>query len=75
MQRSRKIGSKCSFSSDCASGCCLLKREAKVRRCERKAVKGEKCSLAQVKADLYVDACPCVSGIDYCPLSTAICTK
>lgn len=32
-------------------------------------------SLKQVKGDLYVDACPCLSGIDYCSNPGEFCTN
>ncbi|RWS06187.1 hypothetical protein B4U79_02734 [Dinothrombium tinctorium] len=59
----RNIGQMCSFSSDCKSGCCLLNRSTKIRSCQPKAKAGERCSGAQVKMDVYVDACPCLSGL------------
>ncbi|XP_054154806.1 uncharacterized protein LOC128953345 [Oppia nitens] len=58
----RELGEMCTYSRDCQSGCCLLERSSKLRSCQPKSVKGEKCSNAQVKADIYVDACPCFAG-------------
>lgn len=56
----------CTYSRDCHSGCCQLDRSTKLRSCQPKALLGEKCSNAQVKADTYVDACPCVAGYGKC---------
>ena len=65
----------CSYSQDCGSGCCLLDRETKIRSCQNKAVRGEKCTAAQVKGDLYVDACPCIAGDDFCAYPGEFCTN
>jgi len=70
----RPLGEMCSYSTDCAAGCCLLDRETKIRSCQRKAKRGEKCTSAQVKGDLYVDACPCSSGDDFCAYPGEFCT-
>lgn len=71
----RDLGEMCTYSRDCGSGCCLLERQTKVRSCQPRAVRGEKCSNAQVKADIYVDACPCLSGYNFCSFPQEICTK
>jgi len=71
----RDMGEMCTYSRDCESGCCLLDRQTKVRSCQPRSVRGEKCSNAQVKADIYVDACPCVSGYNFCSYPQEICTK
>jgi len=71
----RDLGEMCTYSRDCGSGCCLLDRQTKVRSCQPKAAIAEKCSNAQVKADIYVDACPCLSGYNYCSFPQEICTK
>ena len=39
-----------------------MDRETRLRSCQPMANWGEKCSLGQVKGDLYVDACPCQAG-------------
>jgi len=74
-RRNRELGEICTYSRDCSSGCCLLDRDTKVRSCQTKAIFGEKCSAAQVKADLYVDACPCQSGENYCSFPDEVCKK
>jgi len=71
----RELGEMCTYSRDCGSACCLLDRSTKVRSCQPRAVKGEKCSNAQIKADIYVDACPCVSGYNFCSFPSEICSK
>lgn len=71
----RELGEMCTYSHDCQSGCCLLERKTKIRSCQPKALLGEKCSNAQVKADTYVDACPCVAGYDHCNFPKEVCTK
>jgi len=71
----RDLGEMCTYSRDCGSGCCLLDRDTKIRSCQPKSTLGEKCSAAQIKADLYVDFCPCQSGIDFCKFPDAFCTK
>ncbi|RWS30418.1 hypothetical protein B4U80_11305 [Leptotrombidium deliense] len=65
-KKNRGLGHMCSFSEDCSSGCCLLNRETKIRSCQPRAIKGERCSAFQIKGDLFVDACPCEAGIDSC---------
>ncbi|KAF7490293.1 hypothetical protein SSS_02918 [Sarcoptes scabiei] len=71
----RELGEMCTYSRDCRSGCCQLDRESKLRSCQPKALLGEKCTNAQVKADTYVDACPCVTGYEYCEFPKEVCTK
>jgi len=71
----RQLGEMCSYSTDCGSGCCLLDRETKIRSCQKKAIRGEKCTSSQVKGDLYVDACPCSSGDDFCAFPGEFCTN
>ncbi|KAH9423123.1 uncharacterized protein LOC113793207 [Dermatophagoides pteronyssinus] len=71
----RELGEICTYSRDCRSGCCQLDRETKLRSCQPKANIGEKCTNAQVKADTYVDACPCVAGYDHCSFPKEVCTK
>ncbi|XP_015786494.1 uncharacterized protein LOC107363736 [Tetranychus urticae] len=71
----RGLGDICSYSNDCESGCCLLNRETGIRSCQSRAQRGERCTLAQIKGDLYVDACPCISGNDYCEYPSSICRK
>jgi len=71
----RELGEICTYSRDCSSGCCLMDRETKLRSCQSKSKVGQKCSSAQVKADLFVDACPCVSGYNYCSYPQEVCTK
>jgi hypothetical protein len=39
-----------------------MDRSTRIRTCQPMASWGEKCSLGQVKGDLYVDACPCRAG-------------
>lgn len=58
----RIVGDICSYSKDCESGCCLLDRTTKIRKCQPMAAWGQRCSLGQIKGDLYVDACPCLQG-------------
>eukprot|EP00178_Gracilaria_changii_P015988 TRINITY_DN4501_c0_g1_i1.p1 TRINITY_DN4501_c0_g1~~TRINITY_DN4501_c0_g1_i1.p1 ORF type:complete len:150 (-),score=16.10 TRINITY_DN4501_c0_g1_i1:169-618(-) len=70
----RALGSICSFSTDCGSGCCLMDRQTKIRSCQAKSTRGQKCSSAQVKSDLYVDACPCEAGNDFCPYPSEVCS-
>ncbi|RWS05990.1 hypothetical protein B4U79_12872 [Dinothrombium tinctorium] len=65
-KKNRGLGHMCSYSEDCSSGCCLLNRETKIRSCQPRAIKGERCTSYQIKGDLYVDACPCESGPEYC---------
>jgi len=74
-RRDRELGEMCTYSRDCTSGCCLLDRQTKVRSCQPKTVRGEKCSNAQVKADIYVDACPCLAGYDHCSYPQEVCSK
>jgi len=74
-KKNRDLGEMCTYSADCHSGCCLMDRESKIRSCQPKSLLGEKCSSAQVKADLYVDACPCEAGIDFCAYPGEYCTK
>lgn len=69
LQVNRELGEMCTYSHDCQSGCCQLERLTKIRSCQSKALLGEKCTNAQVKADTYVDACPCVSGYGKCCLA------
>ncbi|XP_074593695.1 uncharacterized protein LOC141849325 [Brevipalpus obovatus] len=71
----RGLGEVCSYSTDCDSGCCLLNRATSIRSCQPRALRGDKCTLAQIKGDLYVDACPCLSGNDYCTYPANICRK
>lgn len=71
----RALGEMCLYSSDCISGCCMLDRETKIRSCQPKAIKGEKCTTAQIKADLYVDVCPCESGDSNCIYPGEFCAK
>ncbi|XP_054708341.1 U-scoloptoxin(18)-Er1a-like [Uloborus diversus] len=61
----RALGDPCQFSFDCSSGCCLQEKSGK-RRCARKMKKEERCSVSQVKLDLYMDYCPCEKGNKYC---------
>jgi len=65
----RSLGQPCSYSSDCGSGCCLLDRTSKIRSCQPLALLHEKCTNSQVKGDLYVDACPCASGSQFCTIN------
>lgn len=74
-RRNRALGEMCLYSGDCISGCCMLDRESKIRSCQPKAILGEKCTTAQIKADLYVDACPCESGDSNCVYPGEFCTK
>ncbi|KAI1282027.1 hypothetical protein HDE_13222 [Halotydeus destructor] len=69
----RSLGDPCSYSRDCSSGCCLLDRASKSRSCQPMALFAEKCSIGQVKGDLYTDACPCASGTDHCSSSAGVC--
>lgn len=39
-----------------------MERDSRSRSCQPLASWGDKCSIGQVKGDLYVDACPCESG-------------
>lgn len=71
----RALGEMCLYSSDCISGCCMLDRETKIRSCQPKAIQGEKCTTAQIKADLYVDVCPCESGDANCVFPGEFCSK
>jgi len=71
----RELGEMCTYSHDCQSGCCQLERKSKIRSCQPKAVFGEKCTNAQVKADTYVDYCPCMAGYDACVFPKEVCTK
>lgn len=71
----RALGEMCLYSSDCMSGCCMLDRETKIRSCQPKAIRGEKCTTAQIKADLYVDVCPCESGDSNCVYPGEYCSK
>lgn len=71
----RALGEMCLYSSDCISGCCMLDRETKIRSCQPKAIQGEKCTTAQIKADLYVDVCPCESGDSNCVYPGEFCAK
>jgi len=71
----RALGEMCLYSSDCTSGCCMLDRETKIRSCQPKSIKGEKCTTAQIKADLYVDVCPCESGDSNCIYPGEYCAK
>lgn len=71
----RTLGEMCLYSSDCISGCCMLDRETKIRSCQPKSIKGEKCTTAQIKADLYVDVCPCLSGDSNCIYPGEYCSK
>lgn len=71
----RALGEMCLYSSDCVSGCCMLDRETKIRSCQPKAILGEKCTTAQIKADLYVDVCPCESGDSNCVYPGEFCSK
>jgi hypothetical protein len=71
----RALGEMCLYSSDCISGCCMLDRETKIRSCQPKSIKGEKCTTAQIKADLYVDVCPCESGDSNCVYPGEFCAK
>lgn len=71
----RALGEMCLYSSDCVSGCCMLDRETKIRSCQPKAIQGEKCTTAQIKADLYVDVCPCESGDSNCVYPGEFCSK
>lgn len=71
----RALGDMCLYSSDCVSGCCMLDRETKIRSCQPKAIQGEKCTTAQIKADLYVDVCPCESGDSNCIYPGEYCSK
>ena len=71
----RALGEMCLYSSDCMSGCCMLDRETKIRSCQPKSIKGEKCTTAQIKADLYVDVCPCESGDSNCVYPGEYCAK
>lgn len=71
----RALGEMCLYSSDCMSGCCMLDRETKIRSCQPKSIKGEKCTTAQIKADLYVDVCPCESGDSSCVYPGEYCAK
>ena len=71
----RALGEMCLYSSDCISGCCMLDRETKIRSCQPKAIQGEKCTTAQIKADLYVDVCPCESGDSNCVYPGEFCSK
>lgn len=71
----RALGEMCLYSSDCVSGCCMLDRETKIRSCQPKAIQGEKCTTAQIKADLYVDVCPCESGDSNCVYPGEYCAK
>nr|XP_015929360.1 U-scoloptoxin(18)-Er1a isoform X2 [Parasteatoda tepidariorum] len=64
-QTDRENGDPCQFSFDCHSGCCLQERNGK-RRCSRKTKKDERCSVSQVKLDLYMEFCPCEKGNKYC---------
>lgn len=71
----RALGEMCLYSSDCVSGCCMLDRETKIRSCQPKAIQGDKCTTAQIKADLYVDVCPCESGDSFCVYPGEYCSK
>lgn len=71
----RALGEMCLYSADCISGCCMLDRETKIRSCQPKAMRGEKCTTAQIKADLYVDVCPCESGDSNCQYPGEFCSK
>lgn len=71
----RALGEMCLYSSDCTSGCCMLDRETKIRSCQSKAIQGEKCTTAQIKADLYVDVCPCEAGDSFCVYPGEFCSK
>lgn len=71
----RALGEMCLYSSDCMSGCCMLDRETKIRSCQQKSIKGEKCTTAQIKGDLYVDVCPCESGDSNCVYPGEFCAK
>ena len=74
-RENRPLGDICSYSKDCDSGCCLMDRVSKIRSCQPLAAWGEKCSLGQVKGDLYVDACPCKAGSDFCSFPAAVCKE
>lgn len=71
----RALGEMCLYSSDCISGCCMLDRETKIRSCQPKSIQGEKCTTAQIKADLYVDVCPCEAGDNFCVFPGEFCSK
>lgn len=74
-QIDRILGDICSYSRDCASGCCLMDRSTRQRTCQPLAGWGDKCSMGQVKGDLYVDACPCKAGPDVCTFPAGVCSK
>lgn len=71
----RDNGEVCTYSHDCASGCCQLERKTKIRSCQPMAQLNERCTNAQVKADTFVDACPCQAGYDFCSFPGEVCTK
>ncbi|GFY08096.1 uncharacterized protein TNCV_1355121 [Trichonephila clavipes] len=60
-----EIGDPCSFSFNCLSGCCLKEKNGKTR-CRRKTRKDERCSVGQIKLDMYMDSCPCEQGNKFC---------
>ncbi|GIX93314.1 uncharacterized protein CDAR_287891 [Caerostris darwini] len=60
-----EIGDPCSFSFNCLSGCCLKEKNGKTR-CRRKQRKEERCSVGQIKLDMYMDYCPCELGNKFC---------
>ncbi|KAF8790397.1 hypothetical protein HNY73_005421 [Argiope bruennichi] len=60
-----EIGDPCSFSYNCLSGCCLKDKNGKTR-CRRKSRKEERCSVGQIKLDMYMDYCPCEMGNKFC---------
>jgi len=74
-RENRPLGDICSYSKDCGSGCCLMDRDTRQRACQPLAAWGEKCSLGQVKGDLYVDACPCATGADFCAFPAGTCSQ
>ncbi|KAG8201401.1 hypothetical protein JTE90_016872 [Oedothorax gibbosus] len=61
-----EVGEPCSFGWSCESGCCLVERKSGRRRCRRKAAQGERCSVGQIKLDMYTDFCPCIKGNKFC---------
>jgi len=73
-RENRALGDVCSYTKDCGSGCCLMDRDTRQRSCQPMALFGEKCSLGQVKGDLYVDACPCSAGSDACSFPAGVCS-
>uniref|UniRef100_G3MTM5 Dickkopf N-terminal cysteine-rich domain-containing protein n=1 Tax=Amblyomma maculatum TaxID=34609 RepID=G3MTM5_AMBMU len=64
-RQNRGRNESCQNDGDCKWYLCCLRRNGR-KSCQRKNVRGERCSDGQIKGGYHVGNCPCLWEIDQC---------